>query len=64
MLKGNVRTRICPANLDHLRVEWRVTDHKQITPFEWGYWFVVQGRTLLITLVWFEGSLVRPTEFS
>ena len=28
------------------------SDHKLITPSGMGYWFVGQGRTLLITLVW------------
>ena len=81
VLKGNARTCMFPANLDHLRVEWmkRSTYKKtawvslghdclcsykyghgaavrpQTNNAIWGglfYLFVVQGRTLLITLVW------------
>ena len=78
VLKGNARTFMSPANLDHLRVAWMkrgtyetawvAPGHDCLCSYQygrgaavspqtndaiwgWGYWFVEQGRTPLVTLV-------------
>ena len=59
------RARMLPANLDHLRVQWRTRrshgtasvtpGHDCLCSYAWGFWFAGQGRIHLVSMVCKKG---------
>ena len=53
VLKGNARTRMLPANLDHLRVGWRKQGSYETA-------WVTPGHDCLCSYAYGHGAAVRP----
>ena len=54
VLKGGARTRMLPANLDHLRVEWRKRGSYETA------WVTPPGYNCLCPYKYGHGAAVRP----